>query len=223
MERVGDHPGSVMDRQMRVPASCAHHSHYHPGGSPDLRRWAEKRADGRAQGISSNTAWPETSVIRRTWFLRSFLQNFRSRFHSLRSCFPSDARSFCFSCHAGDISMWEQRCPSNISCHVSGSGPWVLSEAVVSTCSGQVLGCRACLEGMWQHWCSQDYSGPPGQFQEKTSSFQRTMSQDTTGPLDVWWRATAYCLASAHCPDLLQVRSELLSHVVLLPFGTYHS
>jgi hypothetical protein len=39
---------------MRVAASCAHHSHYHPGGRPDLRRWVEKRAEESPQGMGSD-------------------------------------------------------------------------------------------------------------------------------------------------------------------------
>lgn len=93
------------------------------GVSTSGRRWAEKTAEGRAQRIRTNTEM-EPSLISRVWFSRRFLQNFRSSFLSLGSCLPSDARSCCFSCQAGDISLWEPRCPSNIfSCQVSGCVP----------------------------------------------------------------------------------------------------
>lgn len=89
----------LSDGQLRVVASCAHHSHYHPGGNPDLRRWAEL-SDGSFESqlqrqVTRHLPNQENMV------LRSFSQNFRSSFLSLRSCLPSEARSSCFSCQEG--------------------------------------------------------------------------------------------------------------------------
>lgn len=125
----------LSDGQTRVATSCAHHSHYHPGGRPDLRRWVEKGLRRSLWEWGPTPKCPEASLIRRTPFLRSFFQNFLSGFLSLRSCLLSDVRSYCFSCQVGNkVSLWEQRCSSNIlCCQVLNCGSQILSEVMVGT------------------------------------------------------------------------------------------